>query len=241
MRVIRALGIGGLTALLVVVAFSGVVTAQTTVTFQDGDFPNANWTTSVEVLNGGGSVNAFQVASGGTPGSFRRIENTLNSAIGTGVANSVFGFHRLAGAVFDPATGGAIVSLAYAEDSQRISGGVQACGLALRQGGVVYYGPGFLTPTAFGTWVTTTQSGLTAAQFDALAPGVQVPDFSPSGGPIEFGFYRSNSTSVGGGGGTTYGGIDNWQVILTIDAAVPVSGGTWGQVKALYTPGVGPR
>ncbi|MBK9472839.1 MAG: hypothetical protein IPO18_11200 [bacterium] len=210
----------------------------TTVTFQDGTFTNAQWTTTVEVLNGGGSVNAFQVASGGNPTAFRRIENTLNSAIGTGVSNTVYGFHRFAGGVYDPATGGPILAINYAEDSQRISGGVQACGLAVRQAGVIYYGPAFLTPTAFGTWATTTQSALVAGQFDALAPGVQNPDFSVAGAPLEFGFWRGNSTSVGGGGGTTYGGIDNWRVDLTVDAAVAAETTTWGEVKALFRAGV---
>lgn len=205
-----------------------------TITIQDGTFANADWTSSVEVINAGGSVNAYQVAAGGNPGSFRRVENTLNSAIGTGVSNTVFGFHRFAGGTYDPAVGGPILSISYAEDSQRISGGVQACGLAVRQGGVVYYGPGFLTPTAFGTWVTTTQPALVASQFDAAAPGVQNPNFSIAGGPLEFGFYRSNSTSVGGGGGTTYGAIDNWTVTLTVDAAVPAEATSWGDLKALY-------
>lgn len=219
---------------IMLVALMASLAPAATITLQDGVFQNADWTTSVEIINGGGSVIGFQVASGGNPTTFRRIENTLNSAIGTGVSNTVLGFHRFAGGVYDPSVGGPIMSLAYSEDSQRISGGVQACGLALRQGGVVYYGPGFLTPTAFGTWVTTSQPALTAAQFDALAAGVQNPDFSVAGAPIEFGFYRSNSTSTGGGGGTTYGGIDNWNVVLTVDAAVPAEASTWGGVKALY-------
>lgn len=149
-------------------ATAGLALAST-VTFQDGTFTNAQWTTTVEVLNGGGSVNAFQVASGGNPTEFRRIENTLNSAIGTGVSNTVFGVHGFAGGVYDPATGGPILSIDYAEDSQRIAGGVQACGLAVRQAGIIYYGPAFLTPTAFGVWAATTQTGLVAGQFDAIS------------------------------------------------------------------------
>jgi hypothetical protein len=208
--------------------------AAAVVTIQDGTFANADWTTTVEILNAGGSVSAFQVASGGNPGVFRRIENTLNSAIGTGVSNTVYGFHRFAGGTYDPTVGGPILSINYAEDSQRISGGVQACGLAVRQGGVIYFGPAFLTPTAFGTWATTTQAALVASQFDALAPGMQNPDFSVSGAPLEFGFFRANSTSVGGSGGTTYGGIDNWIVTLTVDGAVATEATSWGGVKARF-------
>ncbi len=210
-----------------------------TVTLQDGTFANADWSTTVQVLNGGGSVNAFQVAAGGNPGAFRRVENTLNSAIGTGFSNTVYAFHRFAAGTYDPAVSGPILSINYAEDSQRISGGVQACGLAVRQGGIIYYGPAFLNPTAFGTWATTTQSALVATQFDALAPGVQNPDFSVAGTPIEFGFFRANSTSVGGSGGTTYGAIDNWVVTLTVDAAVPTEATSWGDLKARFWGGVG--
>lgn len=231
-------GLDFLSAVSVAIALSATIPAgAATVTLQDGAFADADWTTTVQILNGGGSVSAFQVATGGNPGQFRRIENTLNSAIGTGVSNTVYAFHRFAGGTYDPTAGGPILSIAYAEDSQRIAGGVQACGLAVRQGGIIYYGPAFLTPTAFGTWVTTAQSGLVAGQFDALAPGVQNPDFSLTGTPLEFGFYRANSTSVGGGGGTTHGGIDNWLVTLTVDGAVAAETTSWGDVKARYRGG----
>ena len=206
----------------------------TTVTFSDGDFQVVDWSVATEVLNLGGSVTASQVASGGSLGAYRRIDNTLNSAVGTGVSNSVFAFHKRVGATYDPSVNGAILSIDYSEGSLRVSGGVQACGLALRQAGIIYYGPTFLNPTTFGVWATTTQTGLVAGQFDALAPGVQNPNFSASGGLVEFGFVRANSTSVGGGGGTTVGGIDNWQVTVTVDSPVSVAPSTWGNIKALY-------
>ena len=68
----------------------------------------------------------------------------------------------------------------------------------------------------------------------AVAPGTQNPNFSASGAPIQFGFYRSNSTSVGGNGMATYGGIDNWSVTVRYDAATPARSATWGSVKAGY-------
>lgn len=223
----------GIALLFVAGVFPAAVRA-TTVVFQDGTFPNASWTVLIEGINGGGTGSGTQTASGGNPGAYRQTTNTTNSAVGTGFSNSVFVFHRLAGAVHDPSTSGPITSIDYSEASIRISGGAQACGLALRQGGVIYYGPLFVNPTTLNVWATTTQPGLTAANFDALAPGLQTPNFTSLGGPIEFGFARANSTSTGGPGSTTVGGIDSWTVTLTVEEPVAVRRSTWGEIKALY-------
>jgi hypothetical protein len=219
---------------LVVAVTAPGVTHAATVVYQDGTFPDASWTTSVEGINGGGTGSGIQFASGGNPDAYRRTYNTTNSATGTGVSNTVLTFHRMSGAVYDPSTSGPIVSIDYSEASIRLSGGVQACAIALRQNGIVYYGPGFLNPTTFSVWATTTQTGLVATDFDAIAPGLQTPNFTGSGGPIEFGFSRSNSTSTGGPGSTTIGGIDNWTVTLNTEQPVPTALSTWGKIKSLY-------
>lgn len=210
-----------------------------TVTFQDGTLADAQWTTAVETLFGGGTANAYQVAAGGNPTAYRRLDITLNSAAGTGNNNTVFAFEAFAGAVHDPSTGGPILAVDYREDSLRIGAYVQACGLAVRQGGVIYYGPSFLTPSAAGTWVTTTQSALVAAQFHTLASAGQHPDFSLTGAPLEFGCYRANSTGTGSFGYTTGGGIDNWRVDLAVDAAVATETTSWGGLKARFRDGSG--
>ncbi len=208
--------------------------AQTT-TFTDGTFLNADWSVTTEVLNLGGTVSASQIASGGSPGTYRRIINTLASAIGQGFSNTVFGFHARAGALYNPLVSGAITSIDYSESSIRLAAGQQACALALIQGGVIYYGPGFLNPATLNVWAPTTQTGLVASSFDALAPGVQNPDFSAAGGPIQFGFSRGNSTSVGGAGSTLTGGIDNWSVAVHYDSATPTRATSWGSLKAGYS------
>jgi hypothetical protein len=220
-------------ALAVLAALVPPAMAQTT-TFSDATFLNADWTITTEIINLGGTVTGTQVASGGTSGPYRRIVNTLNSAIGFGFSNTVYGFHARAGAAFDPITTGAITSIDYSESSIRLAAGQQACAIALRQGGVIYYGPGFLNPSTLNVWVPTTQTGLTATSFDAAAPGVQNPDFSAAGAPIQFGFSRSNSTSVGGGGSTLTGGIDDWVVTVHFNAATPTRGTSWGALKAGY-------
>ncbi len=205
-----------------------------TVVFTDGTFTNANWTVTSEGLNLGGTGSGTQTATGGNPGSYRRCTDVVNAADFQPFSNTVYVFHKMAGATYTPSVSGPIVSINYSEASMRITGGQQACAIALKQGGVVYYGPLFLNPTTFNVWATTSQTALIATSFDAAAAGVQNPDFSGSGGQIEFGFVRANSTSVGGAGFTTVGGLDNYSVTLSTAEPVATRPTTWGQVKALY-------
>jgi hypothetical protein len=214
---------------LLVVLFAPVIVDAATATFSDGTFLDANWTTTVEVKDGGGTASGFQVGSGGNPGAFRQTNISLNSSSGS-QNNGVWISHRMSGATFNPSLSGAIVSISYSEASLLIST-VQACGIAIRQGGVIYYGPSFLDTYS---WSTTTQPALTAANFDALPAGVQNPNFSNTGGAIEFGFYRANSTGVGSFGYSTQGGIDNWSVTVTYNGPVATEPTAWGKVKALY-------
>ena len=218
---------------LLTVCLPSLAAAQITA-FSDGTFLDTDWSVTTETLNLGGTVTGNQVATGGSPGAYRRIVNTLNSAAGQPFSNTVYGFHARAGATFDPATSGPISAIDYSESSIRLANGVQACGLALQQSGVIYYGPAFLTPTALNTWVPTSLSALIAPSFDALAPGVQNPNFTVTGAPIQLGFYRANSTSVGGDGSSPTGGIDNWTVTVHYDGATPVRKTSWGALKAGY-------
>jgi hypothetical protein len=223
------------------VATVALIAASTTafaqaVSFSDNVFKPVDWTITNEVLNLGGSATGTQIGIGGTSGSYRQIVNTLNSAVGFGFSNTLYGFHAKAGATFDPSTSGPITSIDYSESSLRPTGsGQQACGLALMQGGTIYYGTAFLTPSTFDHWAPTSQLGLTAANFDALAPGVQNPNFTVTGGPIQFGFFRANSTSVGGGGGNVTGGIDDWFMKIQYNSAVPAHSTSWGRIKRMYS------
>lgn len=233
-RSTRRTSLRGVATVLSIFALALGASAPGAATFSDGTFAPADWSVAVQGLNLGGSVNASQVASGGNPGLFRRIDNVLNSAIGQPFSNSVFGFHAYAPAVWNPSVDGTIVTLDYSEDAFRFAGsGVQANGIALRQGGVIYYGPSSVTPSTTGVWQPYSWTALVAANFDALPAGVQNPDFTATGGPIEFGFFRANSTSVGGGGSTVSGGIDNWSVTIH-PAVTSTRRSTWGRVKALY-------
>lgn len=90
-------------------------------------------------------------------------------------------------------------------------------GLALRQGGEVYFAQvGVFTESA---WTHLSRLGIVLTNFEHLtATGVvqgEYPDLTVTGGPIEVGFLRANSTGVGRPTAfTNNADIDNWTVRL---------------------------
>ena len=178
-------------------------------TYSDATFKNANWQeTSVTIGNGGVST-GVQEKTGGNPGSYRLITDTVASGASDSV---IFGFHGDLKAVFNPATKGAITYLNYSESNKLFSGfgEGQRTGPALEQNGQFYfYDQALLTPQT--KWQKTKVMKLTAADFltDDLT---QHPDFSQTAAPIEFGFFRANS--AGYSGYTIIAGIDNWAITV---------------------------
>jgi hypothetical protein len=175
----------------------------------------------LEPYLGGGTQAASQQSSGGNPGDYRYITNTVNGPAGS----TIFGFHKKIGATYDPQTQGAIGSISYSEDSIMFFGfgEGQATGPALMQDGRIFYGfsplpPGYLMSNQW-SWTHQTLTSLQADSFVAgfLPTGSEHPDFSSVGDPIVFGFWRGNATA--GGGYTIIAGIDNWS--LTVNPAIP--------------------
>ncbi len=90
-----------------------------------------------------------------------------------------------------------------------------------------------------GTWTPHVLNGLTSADFGlvnvtptTVVDSTQHPDFTASGGPIQFGFFRANGTGLNGEGYTLAAGIDNWQI--TLAAAPPPARGAI-QIPSLGT------
>lgn len=185
------------------------------VTFFDGTFNDTDWAVLTETADNGGTVNAYQTSGPpvGNPSPYRYIENTVN---GTSKKSSVWGFHKYISGVYDPQTQGAIASIDYCEDSIMFRGWGegQATGPALVQGGVVYYYQPYLFCNQ-GTWTTQSLYSLTAVDFERpyWTGSTDHPDFSGSGEPITFGFWRGNST-LSSVGYTIYAGIDNWSLCV---------------------------
>jgi hypothetical protein len=189
-----------------------VVGHATDVVIADDAFPGSNWTTLVSANNG--ATSAESQAAGGNPGTSRYMAHNLPSP------SSIVVYHFYTAATYNPSVSGAIDSIDYREDQIEFSppffGAAIGARPALRQGGIPYYGPD-LTYTST-SWTTRSLPGLTAASF---SDGSTSPDFSASGGPIEFGYVRGNTNSPGGSFYVTQHGIDNWSYTLH---TTPVTG-----------------
>jgi hypothetical protein len=182
--------------------------------FFDGEMADADWSITVEMTHFGGATRAYQRPSGGDPGPYRRVENSVKPKL-DGSRNELRGFHRRVGFVHDPAGAGAITSLDFSVSTYRIAGPLQRFAVAVRQDDIWYWGPELLGPEALETWVRTDQPGLVAGDFSRIdMPGVH-PDFSAAGGPIDLGFLCTNdSGDAGGDFEPNAGGVDSWRVLV---------------------------
>ncbi|MBL8876380.1 MAG: hypothetical protein JNM86_11350 [Phycisphaerae bacterium] len=216
------------------IALSMLAGSAHAVVFFDGVFNNADWTlTTVTNANGAGSATAgFQVPVGGNPLQYRRIRNSLNAS---GPLAAVIGLHMRGTYSYNPG-GGAISVINYSEDSINFvnqPGNGQGSGLVIFQSGTYYIQrtPILTMPYAtFNTWQPNAAPGLTSSDFWELTnTGTLLsgnnPDFSASGGVMQFGFWRGNS---GNSSYQTDCGIDNWRVEI-----IPVPGPTGSAVLAL--------
>src|SRR6185503_16513947 len=103
----------------------------------------------------------------------------------------------------------------FLEDASLIQGfgDGQATGLAIRQNGMVYIRQVGTTPDA--AWTRKESLNVPATGvveiFDGGSNNASHPDFA-TGGVIEFGYYRANSTSPGANGYQIIAAIDNWTV-----------------------------
>jgi hypothetical protein len=186
-----------------------------TVVFTDGTFDDADWSVEVFFLEGnGGTFTAQQIEAGGLPDSYREIGLTVNEG---STLSGIALFSRCKNATYDPAVYGAIAEISYHEDSRCLDTS-EACGqrggIALKQSGRIFVNGHHVTPGY--AWAPFDVSGQTAADFHRLdSPGSPQPDFSATGEPIEFGFFRGNWNALGERSYSTLTGTDNWTVTVT--------------------------
>jgi len=190
-----------------------------TISFFDGTFNDADWN-NTKILDPGGtaSFTAFQVGSGGDPGSFQETNQTITSTDFIGVSHLNTGF------TYNPSVQGAITSVNFSSGQIEFSplGGLEVgYSLLLFQDNTYYIAASDNLNES--SWTTFSTNGLTASSFtldfagDALpGPGPAEPDFSSTGDPIEFGFFSGN-TPVGDSL-TTSSGIDNLSITLNIQS-----------------------
>ena len=176
--------------------------------FTDNTFNNADWTSTVLLLGNGGSVSAGQVGSGGNPGSYRSVTNSVNPAGAS--ASIVHGYHLSPLMTYSFLSSGAIASMDFSFDHS-VAGFDVGVGLAIQQNGNVFYG-GYTI--ASGTpWHTLSASGLHSSDF--VGPPGGVLDFSATALPIELGFLTATSNNPFGRGYSATIGIDNFSVNVT--------------------------
>jgi hypothetical protein len=201
-------------SLLFVVALAASASAGAdVVTFTDGSFAAQDWAQTIFYTHGYGIAQTVStVASGGDNGAYREVTNIVGASP-PGTYSCVWGFERYLPGSYDPGATGAILGVNYSEDCIQNSLPYanfigQATGPAIRQNGNVYVHLGLLTTEA--GWTHKSWAGLLADDFRDLLDANAHPDFSAAGAPIEVGFYRGNSTSLGNHAYTVGAGIDNW-------------------------------
>jgi hypothetical protein len=159
---------------------------------------------------GGVSASSTSPGSGGNTGPHR------STAISFGAGS--FGLAQYVGELntlntWNPATQGAITTVAFAID-QQVSDllpfpqqNLQLT-FGLRQGGITYYGGGW-APFYNTSWSSTSTTLLNATNF---GPVGSRPDFSASGGVIEFGYFVGAFAAPGGVSATL--NVDNFCVAV---------------------------
>jgi len=211
-------------AALIVVVLASTPARAGSLSYSDDTFVDADWTSVPFPFGDGGTSTVGQVATGGNPGAFRRIELAVRPAPSPGTFSALWLLQFRNDAVYDPATQGGILSVDYAEDALYLGGqndlgvplgvsnGTHAVSIALSQGGVLYTTTGLLADSE--TWATKSLAGLVASDFFRADGAAGSPDFSSTGAPMQLGFIHRVSGSIGGIGFDTATGIDHWSVTI---------------------------
>jgi hypothetical protein len=192
---------------------SGRAAAQV-VTLSDTVFAPSDWTLTLERSHGsGGGGSVSQNLSGGNPGAYRRMQQSVNASPGS--ISGVTFFHGCVAKTYDPAVSGGVSSVDFYMDAKQFdppSGSAPGQGVsaAIRQGGVVYLAGGFSTQAP--TWTSHSSVGLTEVDFTEVTVFAN-PDFSATGLPFEVGFVTQVS-SFFGPAVTTDVGYDNFRFDL---------------------------
>ena len=208
-----------------------------TFTYSDSTFNDEDWKITSFLRGNGRVVTGNQITSGDNQ--FRQVINT--SGTDPRMTSYTIGFHQQIGAVYNPQLQGAISSLDYSENSILFGGyyNGQTTGVALKQDGKVYaFGVGV---TSERNWTTKSVNNLQESNFSlvgkvaedldlasTVAPvdygsGSDRPDFSSTGSPIGFGFFRSNTACPTCGSYRIVAGIDNWSVTIHTEDPEPES------------------
>jgi len=195
-----------------------LVSSQPAVVFEDGDFPDSDWSTSAiaDPAQNGPTHTEDRSATGGLPDAFRHMVHTMTAG-----PSSLRVFNAKASAVYDPQALGAVHAIDYREDCDRVSAtsaSLDTLSFAMvEQGGRRYVssrGRGCLSKWVgnFDPIPSLQASDFTQVDGPACGQGESCPDFSASGAPLRFGFERRVTLQAGAAAGSIEHGIDNWKI-----------------------------
>jgi hypothetical protein len=189
----------------------------------DADFADEQWTIeSVSTTPGAiATQDALQQATGGVgDSSFRQMTHDIG--VTTGCADERCGivvYHR-SNLTYDPSTDGAIAFIDYTETHRIIdaafAGAAVGWAFYAEQNGTRYLAFGERTGFTTTQWSTDSICGITPADF--TTEGL---DFSSSGGPITFGFTRSNTNTSTVNVQRNVHGIDDFKVVIVKEPPAP--------------------
>lgn len=157
------------------------------------------------VAMNGATQTSTRENTGGNPDFWQRMEHNMTAS------SQISVFHLGDGISYDPSEGGGAIShLNYSEDHLQFDppfvGAAIGWGFIIEQGGNRYTLGAPQGPFTETSWTTAEIRGIRADDFNG-----GTPDFSESGGPITFGYFRSN-TNVSSESYTTTHGIDNFSI-----------------------------
>lgn len=166
----------------------------------------ASWTSTIWSSSGTVSATEGCPDTGGDGDS--RYRQMTHEIVGAG---NLVVFHGFDGASYDPSTQGAIKEIQYSWLRRVVTPAFVGAGVGeavgLLQDGRLYT----LSLGAFTDTDWRPVGGTVGAGDFSPSPG---PDFSASGGPIQFGVLRSNTNTNAAATQTMVHGIDNWRVVV---------------------------
>jgi len=165
------------------------------INFTDGIFNDTDWSSSIIFENGtqSASFTAYQVTAGGNPGEYRALNQHY------GGNGNIITSHLFNGATYIPMNQGAVASLNFSFDTILFNGG-NSNGVAY--GGLIfqnnsYYRAGYelVSSNNLNQWENHNLNLLASDFVLVSGTGPAIPDFSPTGSTIQFGYVGLNGTA----------------------------------------------
>ncbi len=213
-------------SLAAVVLVASLAAAAQAATFSDGTFNPANWNNDVYASSSVSAtpvVAVTQETSGGNPGNYRRMEVTYPGG------GTIYQFHALSGATWDPSVQGEIEGINASFDLNKYATDSPNFWVALRQGNTVFRLETAVVASTLNTWQNFNYTNLVQNSFREGIVGISGnvgsfgfdgnnhPNFTTSGGPIQFGFMLISGAGVGSP--ARIGGIDNFSLTVIPEPA----------------------